>query len=83
MGNATAYAVVPTQGMYGSGDTVRVARTSGSLARAREVAQRLTRSYRNMMDPYGSSSGGYRVIAWGQTSRTISGYDLDRTPDAR
>jgi hypothetical protein len=29
-----AYAVIPTQGMYQSGDTVHVARTSGSLETA-------------------------------------------------
>ena len=78
-----AYAVVPTQGMYGSGNTVRVARTSGSLATARKVAKRLTAEYQSGMRPYGGSSGGYRVIHWGQDSRIISGYDLDRTPDAR
>ena len=77
------YAVVPTQGMYGSGDTVRVARTSHSLVTARKVARRLTTAYQGVMKPYGGSGGGYRVIEWGQASRTISGYDLDRTPDAR
>jgi hypothetical protein len=34
------------------------------------------------MRPYGGSGGGYRVIAWDQAGRTISGYWLDRTPDA-
>ena len=77
------YAVVPTQGMYQSGDTVRVARTSGNLETARKTAKQLTAEYQQGMRPYGGSSGGYRVIVWGQDSRTISGYSLDRTPDAK
>jgi len=80
---SNAYAIVPTQGMYQSGDTVRVARTSGSLETARKTAKKLTAEYQRGMQPYGGSSGGYRVIAWGSTDRTISGYSLDRTPDAK
>jgi hypothetical protein len=68
--------------MYGSGNNVRVARISNSLQTARKVAKTLTASYQAGMRPYGGSSGGYRVIAWDQTGRTISGYWLDRTPDA-
>jgi hypothetical protein len=82
MSTATKFAVVPTQGMYGSGDNVRVARILGSLQAARKSAKRMTVSYQSGMKPYGGSSGGYRVIAWHQTGRTISGYSLDRTPDA-
>ena len=78
-----AYAVVPSQGMYQAGDTVRVARTSGSLETARKIARRLTAEYQAGMQRYGGSSGGYRVIVWGQASRTISGYSLDRTADAK
>ncbi|NCU71572.1 MAG: hypothetical protein EBY66_00925 [Candidatus Fonsibacter lacus] len=81
MSTAT-YAVVPTQGMYGSGDNVRVAQISRSLQAARSIAKRLTQQYQAGMKPYGGSSGGYRVIEWVQTGRTISGYWLDRTPDA-
>jgi hypothetical protein len=81
MSTAT-YAVVPTQGTYGSGDNVRVARVCRSLQAARKAAKTLTASYQSGMRPYGGSSGGYRVIAWDQTGRTISGYWLDRTPDA-
>lgn len=80
---AANFAIVPTAGMYSSGDTVRVARTSNDLAAARKTAARLSREYRRGMAVYGGSSGGYRVIPWGQTDRTISGYALDRTPDAR
>ena len=80
--STTKFAVVPTQGMYGSGDNVRVARILGSLQAARESAKRMTVSYQSYMSKHGGSSGGYRVIAWDQTGRTISGYWLDRTPDA-
>ena len=80
---SNAYAVVPTQGMYQAGDTVRIARTSGSLEAARKIARKLSDEYQRGMRPYGGSSGGYRVIAWGTTDRTISGYSLDRTADAK
>jgi len=82
MSTATTFAVVPTQGMYGSGDNVRVARILGSLQAARASAKRMTVSYQSYMSKHGGSSGGYRVIAWDQTGRTISGYSLDQTPDA-
>jgi len=78
-----AYAVIPTQGMYQSGDTVHVARTSGSLETARKIARKLTAEYQAGMQRYGGSSGGYRVIAWGTTDRTISGYSLDRIANAK
>lgn len=78
-----AFAIVPTQDMYQSGDSVRVARLSNDLAVARKVARELTGVYRRSMPCYGESGGGYRVIAWGRSDRTISGYSLDRTPDAR
>ena len=82
MSTATTYAVVPTHGMYGSGDNVRVARISNSLQAARKSAKTFTVCYQSYMSKHGGSSGGYRVIAWDQTGRTISGYWLDRTPDA-
>ena len=81
MSTAT-YAVVPTQGTYGSGDKVRVARICNSLQAAVDTAKRLTKAYQSGMKKYGGSSGGYRVIAWDQDGWTISGYWLDRTPDA-
>jgi hypothetical protein len=81
MSTAT-FAVVPTQGMYASGDSVRVARICNTLQAARETAKRLTKTYQAGMSRYGGSSGGYRVIAWDQAGWTISGYWLDRTPDA-
>ena len=89
MTNATAtsktyaFAIVPTQGRYSSGDNVRVARLSNDLDSARKIARKLSGEYQRGMRPYGGSSGGYRVIAWGSTDRTISGYWLDRTPDAK
>jgi len=80
--STTTYAVVPTQGTYASGDNVRVARICNSLQDARTTAKRLTKAYQAGMKPYGGSSGGYRVIEWVQSGWTISGYWLDRTPDA-
>ena len=78
-----AFAIVSTHGMYSSGDKVRVARLSNDLDAARKVARELTGAYRRSMSCYGGTSGGYRVIAWGSADRTISGYSLDRTPDAK
>jgi hypothetical protein len=58
-------------------------RTSGSLETARKIARKLTTEYQAGMQRYGGSSGGYRVIVWGQHNRTISGHWADRTPDAK
>lgn len=78
-----AYTVVRSQGMYDSGDVVPVARLTDDLEAARKFAQRCSDDYRRGMRQYGGSSGGYRVIPWGSAERTISGYALDRTPDAK
>jgi len=56
---------------------------SSSLETARKIAKKLTAEYQAGMKPYGGSSGGYRVIVWGQHNRTISGHWADRTPDAK
>ena len=82
-GRTYAYAVVPTQGMYGSGDVVRIAGSSNSLPVARDLARRLTRKYQDDMRPYGGSNGGYRVIAWDRPDRTIDGVFLDRAKTVR
>ena len=81
--NAYAFAVVPTQGRYDSGDAVRIAETADNLNSARAIASKLTTDYQKMMKPHGGSNGGYRVIAWGSMGSTIDGHILDRTPDAR
>lgn len=78
-----AFAIVPTQGRYSSGEKVLVAQLSNDLATARKNARKLSEEYQRAMQPYGGSSGGYRVIPWGSADRTISGYALDRTPDAK
>jgi hypothetical protein len=78
-----AFAIVPTQGMYGSGDIVRVARLSNDLDAARKIAKKLTAEYRQAMRPHGGSSGGYRVIVWGAADRTASGYWINHCPDAK
>ena len=77
------YAVVPARGMYGSGEKIHVWRHYGNLPAAQATAAELTRLHRQGMARHGGSSGGYRVIECAISTRAISGYDLDRTPDAR
>ena len=81
--DAFAFAVVPTQGRYDSGDIVRIAETASDLSTAHVIASRLTKEYQSMMKPHGGSNGGYRVIAWGSIDSTIDAHTLDRTPDAK
>jgi hypothetical protein len=76
------YAVVPSQGCYGSGSSVRAAYRTDSLERAEKRAAKLTADYRRDMAPYGYTSGGYRVVRWGSADRTCLGCDLDRYPTA-
>ena len=80
MSTAKRYAVVPTQGMYGSGDVVRIAGSSDSLQTAQSIARKRTQAFQDNMRPYGGTSGGYRVIAWDREDRTIDGCFLDRKP---
>jgi hypothetical protein len=82
MSKSYKYAVVPTAGMYDSGTTVHVAYRTDDKAKAQAKAAKLGREYRRGMAPFGGSSGGYRVIVWGQDATTIDGYSLDRTPTA-
>ena len=77
------YAVVPARGMYGSGEKIHVWRHYGNLLAAQATAAELTRLHGQGMARHGGSSGGYRVIECAISTRAISGYDLDRTPDAR
>lgn len=78
-----AFAVIAGPGMYGSGDTVRVACRTNDRQKAKAKAAKLTREYQDGMKKYGGSSGFYRVIDWGTDDMTISGYSLDRTSDAK
>jgi hypothetical protein len=79
-----AFAVVPSCGMYGSGDIVRVARATNSLETARKIAKKFTTEHRNGMARFGGTSGGYRVVSLGAgRDHTWLGRELDRTPDAR
>jgi hypothetical protein len=71
--------VIPSQGMYGRGDSVRVAYRTDDLAKAKAKAAKLTREYQDSMRKYGGTSGGYRVVAWDSGDKTISfGHDADR-----
>ena len=74
------YLIVPSQGMYGSGEDVQPVRRSNlSLRRVRLITDRMTRQHQASMRPYGGSSGGYRVI---ESASWTYGADLDRIPDA-
>jgi hypothetical protein len=76
----TIYSVVPTQGMYGSGEIVRSISRHRTLAAAQRAAARYTRDYQRAMSAHGGSSGGYRIVeAWDAGL----GHILDRQPDAR
>lgn len=77
------YAVVPTQGRYGSGEVVSpfASDISGNLAKLRREAKRATREYQRAMAPHGGSGGGYRVVEYFGDS--WYGHDLDRTPDVQ
>lgn len=75
-----AYAVVPSQGRYGSGTTVLVYRRSNSLEAARRAAEKASREFQGAMARHGGTSGGYRVVRWDRGDDRIEGYALDRCP---
>lgn len=73
------YAVIPSQGMYGSASRVEAVYRTDDLRRAKARAESLTRSYRDGMRRHGGTSGGYRVIKWGQAGSYIGlGHNADR-----
>lgn len=75
------YAVVPSQGCYGSGEWVYAASLHADLRTAVARAAAATRSYRAAMARYGGSSGGYRVVETEARTRRDAvwlGHDLDR-----
>lgn len=80
MSNRTyKYAVVPSQGTYGSDSKVYATYRSDDLDRAKAKAAKLTRDYQRDMRPHGGSSGGYRVIAWDQEGVYLGyGHEADR-----
>lgn len=80
MAKTYTYAVVPTQGCYGSGSRVRPALRTNDLATARKAAAKFTRQYKAAMKPCGGSGGGYRVVEWGHSDETRLGWELDRYP---
>ena len=84
--SAPRYAVVPSQGCYGSSDNVSPLSVHVSRERAINIAARATKDYRAGMVRYGGSSGGYRVIETQHktaSDASWSGYALDRIPSAR
>jgi hypothetical protein len=80
------YAVVPSQGCYGSGDRVSAEQVCDTRAAALTLAARLTVRYRARMRRHGGSSGGYRVVeteAGSAAETSWLGHALDRTPSVR
>ena len=78
------YAVVPSRGCYGSGDTVRALRVCRDLRTAVRLATAGTREYRRGMPGY--TSGGYRVVETDARTRADAvwlGHDLDRDPGVK
>lgn len=80
MSNRTyKYAVIPSQGTYGSDSKVHASYRTDDLSRAQAKAEKLTREYQRGMAPHGGSSGGYRVIAWDQEGTYLGyGHEADR-----
>ena len=80
------YAVVPSQGCYGSGERVSAEQVCDTRSAAIAIAARLTARYRARMRRHGCSSGGYRVVETEASSAADTswlGHALDRTPSVR
>lgn len=75
MSKTYKYAVVPSCGMYGSGDVIRPAKESNDLDRAKKLAASLTAEYQASMRRFGYTSGGYRVV---ENRGSWMGHELDR-----
>jgi hypothetical protein len=82
MGKSYEYAVVPSQGRYGSGDTVYTLYRTDDLDKARRRAAKATREFQDAMRPHGGTSGGYRVVPWGSDADRTVGHALDRVQSA-
>lgn len=76
------YAVVLSQGCYGSGETVQAISVHASLADARRAATAATARYKRAMARHGGTSGGYRVVETSVADPSWLGRELDlrRTP---
>ena len=73
------YAVIPSQGMYGSGSNVNTLYRTDDLTRAKQRAASMSRAHRDGMKRHGGTSGGYRVIEWGCDGTHVGlGHDADR-----
>jgi hypothetical protein len=74
-----AFAVIPSQGCYSSGQTVYTVYRTNDLAAARAKAAKLTAAYRKQLAAHGGSSGGYRAVQWNQPGNVIQfGHHADR-----
>ena len=74
------YAVVISEGRYGSGETVQAERICETPDSAIALAEKLTRTHQAAMRRYGHTSGGYRAIETDNVTTAWPGYVLDRIP---
>lgn len=79
MPNKKIYKIVPSFGMYGSGQKVRVYYVTEDKEKALKKASKWTLELRREMARYGGTSGGYRVIEDDNYDRVFEfGHDLDQ-----
>lgn len=79
MSKSYTYAIISSQGMYGSGDKVRAVKCGNDIAKMQAAAKKMTREYQDGMRKYGGSSGGYRVVRWdAERSYVLLGHEADR-----
>ena len=84
MSKVYAFAVIPSQGCYGSDSKVRAAYRTNDRERAIAKAKSLTAAYQRDMRSVGGSSGGYRAIEWGQEGNYLGyGHEADRVPSLK
>ena len=79
-GRAYAYAVIEGPGMHDGAEELVTLFRGDNLARGCQVAREATDSYRKAMSRHGGSSGGYRVVRWGEAGVAITGRLADSLP---
>lgn len=75
------FAVVPGNGTFGQGNTVKAASVHKTLARAMASAKKRTTALRAAMERHGGTSAAYRVIKLREGERAEwLGLDLQSRP---